>query len=64
MPNRPHTVQIELTKSELQDLLKVQFASYVPSDQMSYPAYLAMTSKLMDALKLFQQKSDPEAANK
>ena len=63
MPNRPHTIQLELTKRELPDLLKVQFASYTANDPMSYPAYLDLTSKLMDAIKLFQQKSDPKAAN-
>jgi hypothetical protein len=44
-------VSITLSKRELQDLLKMQFASYDHSDKMGYPAYLAMTTKLMDALK-------------
>lgn len=46
-------VEVKFTKRELQDLLKLQLASYDPTKPMEYPEFLQMTGRLMDALKFF-----------
>lgn len=48
-------IEMKLTKFEIQQLLKLQFASYDPTNPMEYPAFLQMTGRLMDALKTFNE---------